>query len=312
MGNPERVAKTAGPLQGQYLFGMTSTKDGNQLLVLNRPADMAVFIGDLDTSKSISNIRRFTLNDALNFPDAWVITNDALIYESDVNKRWDLFLQGVGSRVSKPMQTDPSLHKVMAQLAPDGESIMFAAFSVQPVPEGVARRKSLVWMSLKGGEAKTVPLREPLDEFRCSIGPRRRCILRKTERREWFRYFELDPVKGQGAELARTAWQDPIVGDWSVSPDGKTVVFPNHDPRSGILRLVSLDGNGETELNLPNISQISGVAWSADSQGWFVTIIINSFAVLLFNCLRHWSGYCRAGSVPVMIPRQRRCFESTP
>jgi hypothetical protein len=272
---PERIAQSSGALEGQALLGLTSTRDGAQLLVLNRSADMAVFIGEIGTSKAISNVRRFTLNNGSNFPDAWTPTNDAVIYESDVNGRWDLFLQGVGSRLPKPLNANPSLHKVMAQLAPDGKSLLFTAFSTQPEPDGAERRKKLLWMPLKGGEARTVPLQEPLDEFRCSMGITRRCILRKTEGRKWFHYFDLDPVTGQGEELARTAWQDPIVGEWSVSPDGNTVAIPNHDPRSGILRLISLNGKGETELNLPNISQISGVVWSVDSPGWYVTVLTN-------------------------------------
>src|SRR6202012_3280475 len=113
--------------------------------------------------------------------------------------------------------------------------ILFAS-----TPDG-ARPFTLMRISANGGATEEVPTDGPLDEFRCSVSPQGRCVLRKTIGREQFVYFELDPIRGIGRELARTAWLPPLLGDWDVSPDGVFIAIPIHDRRSGRVRVIRLD-----------------------------------------------------------------------
>ncbi|MFZ0593441.1 MAG: hypothetical protein WAM39_23490 [Bryobacteraceae bacterium] len=66
-----------------------------------------------------------------------------------------------------------------------------------------------------------VPIGGPLDEFRCALERGKRCVLRTTVGRNYYVYYDLDPIRGKGRELARMKWMPGILGDWDVSPDGK-------------------------------------------------------------------------------------------
>jgi len=125
-----------------------------------------------------------------------------------------------------------------------------------------------------GGAAEVVPLGGPLDEFRCAIGPGRRCVLRTTVGREYYVFYELDPIRGKGRELARVPWQNRIFGDWDLSPDGLRIAIPNHDPGSAKIRVVSLQSGAiEKDLVVSGLSDLTGVVWSADGKGWFTTMM---------------------------------------
>jgi hypothetical protein len=95
-------------------------------------------------------------------------------------------------------------------------------------------------------------------------------------RGEYYAYYDLDPLRGKGRELARTKWIPGILGDWDVSPDGKHVAIPNHDSRDARIRVVALEAgpndSRERELVLPGLTDIRGLVWAADGQGWFVSV----------------------------------------
>ena len=69
----------------------------------------------------------------------------------------------------------------------------------------------------------------------------KRCVLRTTVAGQYFAFYELDPVRGKGRELARTAWSRSVLGEWDISPDGLQVAFPNHYSRDGQIRVVALE-----------------------------------------------------------------------
>ncbi len=85
---------------------------------------------------------------------------------------------------------------------------------------------------LQGGAPEEVPIGGKLDEFRCALTTGKRCVLRTTVGTEYLIYYDLDPIRGKGHELARTRWSQEVLGDWDVSPDGRYVAIPNHDSRA--------------------------------------------------------------------------------
>src|SRR6185312_1397018 len=118
------------------------------------------------------------------------------------------------------------------------------------------------------------PQGETLDEFRCAAGGSR-CVLRTAVAGQYLAFHELDPVRGRGRELARTAWSQTILGDWDLSADGMRVAIPNHYSRDARIRIVSLEPRPnqpkERELKVPGLSDLKGAVWAADGSGWFVT-----------------------------------------
>jgi Tol biopolymer transport system component len=163
------------------------------------------------------------------------------------------------------------LTEVLPQVSPDGRFILYEARPQTTGSEGY----NLMRVPVEGGTPESVPIGGRVDEFRCAIGNAGRCVLRTTMGRQYYVYYDLDPVSGKGRELARTSWIPGILGDWDVSPDGRYVALPSHDPRDVRIRLLDLqpgpNDSRERELALPGLTNIHGLVWSADGRGWFVS-----------------------------------------
>ena len=255
-----------------HIYGMSATADGNVVMVLKRSDQNAVFIGDFDhASPRITNIRRLTLDERTNYPHAWTRDNRAVIFESNRNGSFDLFKQDVDKRTPETIVATP-LSEVLAQVSPDGQWVLYLATIV-----GAKQLdRKLMRVPLEGGTPEEVPIGGPLDEFRCALGAGKRCVLRTTAQRQYYMFNDLDPISGKGRELARTKWLPGILGNWDIAPDGTQVAIPNHDPRDGRIRVVSLEPgpneSREHELVLPGVTDIRGLVWAADGKGWFVSV----------------------------------------
>jgi eukaryotic-like serine/threonine-protein kinase len=265
--------KIASPVAGtrDRIFGMSATSDGTKVMVLKGTNQNAVFVADLELSPPrLSGARRLTLSERSNFPHAWTAESNAVIFESDRNGSWDVFKQSIDQHFPESLAASPSRWEVLPQLAPDGLSVLYAAGAEKQNPGPYTLRR----VPVKGGTSVEVPIGGALDEFRCSFGGR--CVLRTTVGRQYYVFRELDPIRGVGRELARTAWLPSLVGDWSLSQDGSQIAIPNHDSRSARIRMLNLDGAPnkpkERELDLEPITDLSEVVAAADGKGWFLTV----------------------------------------
>jgi hypothetical protein len=127
---------------------------------------------------------------------------------------------------------------------------------------------------VRGGPKQLVPTGQ-FDEFRCALTPGNPCVLRTIENRQYV-YWELDPVRGRGKELARTAWTPSILGDWALSADGGEVAIPVHDPRRAGILLIGLDASpshapATKKLEVPGLGGLLGLAADANNNGWFAS-----------------------------------------
>jgi hypothetical protein len=269
---PFKVADPIGQT-GDRIFGLSATADGKQTMVLRRSDQQSVFVADfVPRPPRVTNVRRLTLDERSNYPHAWTADSRAVIFESDRNGTFDIFKQHLDQRSPDVIAGNPKRWEVMPQLSPDGRSLLYAEGREGAHP----RPFTLMRVLIDGGAAEEVPIGGPLDEFRCGFGPGRRCVLRTTVNRAQFVFYELEPVRGKGRELARTSWVPAIVGDWSLSPDGAMVAIPIHDERSAPIRFIPMDGGPkvrEREVVLPGMTDLSAVTWAASGQNLFVTVI---------------------------------------
>jgi hypothetical protein len=276
-GEPRKVASLAGD-DTTTLLGLSVAANGKQALTLLRSAQNSVFVGDFNQSKPrISNIRRLTLDEQTNYPHAWTADSRDVIFESNRRGGYDLFKQGIDQRTPEVIVATP-MTEMLPQLSPDGHFVLYDARpreSEQPWYYRPGTSK-LMRVPVEGGNPQEVSIGGPLDEFRCALGPGKRCVLRTTVPGESRTYYDLDAVRGRGKELARTKWSVEVLGDWDVSPDGTQVAVPNHDSRDARIRVVSLEPKpnqaGEREVLLPGMTDLRGLVWAADGQGWFVSV----------------------------------------
>ena len=75
----------------------------------------------------LSNIRRLTYTAASDYPHAWTPDNQAVIFESSPNSHFDLFRQRIDRRDREALVVSQDM-KVMAQLTPDGQWLLYHQF----------------------------------------------------------------------------------------------------------------------------------------------------------------------------------------
>ena len=257
-------------LTDMALSSISASNDGKQVvavLIANKPN---IYVADLPPAGQVFrllNIRKLTFADASEYPHAWTQDGRSIVFESSRNGHYDLYRQEINQREAEPLVESPGDH-VLAQLSADGKWVLYR----WDPPDGGRR---LMRVGVNGGTPEPVRIDGNLDEFRCPIGTGTQCVLRTVEEGQ-FVFHALDPVAGEGPELARTAWSPSVTGDWDVSPDGSQVAIPNHKPQDAKIRLVRLTnevpGVAEKTVTLIGLADLFGVTWTADGQGWYVSV----------------------------------------
>jgi hypothetical protein len=276
LGKPRKIAALAG--DNTTLLDLTVSADGKRAMVIRRSDQNTIFVGDFNEDPPrITNTHKLTLDERTNYPHAWTADSRAVIFESNRNGNFDLFKQDIDRRTPETVVATP-LTEILAQLSPDGRFVLYAASprgNQQPWFYKAGTYK-LMRVPVDGGTPAEVPIGGMLDEFRCALNPGARCVLRITVSGRYRTYYDLDPIRGKGRELARTKWMPGVLGDWDISPDGKYVALPNHDPRDARIRIVALEPGPneprEPEVVLPGLANLRGLVWAASGKAWFVSV----------------------------------------
>jgi hypothetical protein len=254
--------------EGMMLSSISASNDGRNISVVLTTAFPNVYLADLTPSEAVPtprNLRRLTMVEASEYPHAWSVDSRFVFFESNRNGHYQLFRQNVDQTDAEPLALI-SGDSVTPELSGDGEWILFRW---SPGP-GEAK---LMRVSVQGGTPQPVPIAGKLEEFRCAVRPGAGCVLRSTLN-DQFVFYALDPVRGQGGELARTAWSPTVFGDWALSPDASMVAIPDHDPHDARIRIVPLrqDAGQERTLSLTGIRNLNGLVWNSNGRGWYVSV----------------------------------------
>ncbi len=265
LGPPRQVTHSPDSM----LSSLSAAYDGSKVALVRRSEYTNIAIADLPPHKAASkleNIRRLTFALADEYPHTWTPDNSAVIFESNRNGAFGLFRQNIDAPEPEPLVLS-NADCVLPQASPDGKWVLYRKDREQRT------RRTLMRVPMNGGTPEPVPDTGNAEEFRCGRQPGSQCIVRFTEN-DQFVFYELDPLRGKGRELARTGWSSSITGDWDLSPDGLSIAIPNHDPQNAKVRLISLDAAepdaAERIITLNGAKNLNGLVWAANGQGWFV------------------------------------------
>ena len=84
-------------------------------------------------------------------------------------------------------------------------------------------------------------------------------------------FTSLNPLRGRMNEMLRLAADLEASPAWDLSPDGSTVAIVDVDERKDRIRLVALENGSARSIAVGQSEGLSGISWSADGRGWFVT-----------------------------------------
>ena len=250
---------------------LSATADGSQLAFLNNRSQIDVHVGELgEGGRSFGNVRRLTLDNRDDMPSCWTADGRALVFQSDRNGNWDLFVQGLEQRNAQPLVSGAG-DQVVSQLTPDGTSFLY--WESRDADAGPSEPRRLLRIPAEGGPTELILETQGEAWLECASTPDGPCLLfeHRLEQRV-IAVSEMDPVSGKGREFWQLDRDPSLDPKWSLSPDGSQVALVGHTEDGRLIRLVdALTGDVVRDVELQGLPGMSfaNVAWSSDGGGFY-------------------------------------------
>jgi len=272
----------------------SSSIDGKQLSMLRSTFHSRIFIGDLKSvNAALEAPRPLNTDERGDLPFAWTPDSKAVVFTSDRNGQMEIFKQALGQESPETLvtaaQSLPSMRDsasgvypsiVSLRLSPDSSSLIY---TISPRDGGPGASTKMMRTRLSGGPSENVLEAHGLDYFECARMPSRLCVL--TERshdQKQIVFTSFDLLKGRGRVLA-TLDADPTANyRYGLSPSGAQMAVAKARVNEGRIRLISMDGSAEEEINVRNWIDLNSIDWAPDGKGLYVTSQAPNGPILLY------------------------------
>ncbi len=271
-----RAGKSAGStvqitnLHGDDPVFPSASSDGRRVALIKARRKIDVFFSEVkNKGRRVEGTKNLTLGDSNDTPDAWFADSRSMMIISTRTGRaqiYRLYLDGRNPEAIVPGSDD----QVDPQISPDGAWIIY--FSSQAKAYETSLR--LMRVAAAGGTPEQLLESQP-DEttyLHCPSRAGSSCVLSLWKQNQ-LSFYEFDPVKGQGKELARTALGEPKNLTWSISPAGSQIAVASRDLLKEQIRVVDLRGGSEKNVALPKGWLISDLGWTSDSAAVLATLL---------------------------------------
>ena len=244
---------------------MSISADGKRLILCRTNRAMQAFVSELDSSaRKWKTPRRLTLDDNVNLAYTWMPDGKTVVFASNRNGKWLLFRQALADTTAEVLVEGD--HVSLPRLSADGTQVLYQLRNAEHPSQAI----SLMRLPVAGGPPQLVLQEVNLGNHQCARLPSTLCLFNKDEGRN-FVFVSFDPMHGGVHEVLRSE----VPGNWSLSPDGKTLaLFPGDHS----IRFYSLE-NGSAHEGRPielNDWWIQNGDWSADGK----SLLIPSFTAV--------------------------------
>jgi len=229
-GNPRGEPTKITNWYGIGPLDVSVSKDGKRLIVDKFQNRNDVFLGDLnDMGSRLDSPRRLTLSESRDIPSAWTWDSKAVLFSSNRTGRSQIFSQQLGKDDADPL-VPSSDEQIGAQLTPDGHWILY--YSTVYAENDTPPTTRLMRLASSSGaipeqvlQVQGVPGLATF-VFDCPTESPGSCVISRSNQGRLV-FYALDPVQGQGKEVANTKLEQTNVEDWAVSPDGSHIAVAN-------------------------------------------------------------------------------------
>jgi DNA-binding winged helix-turn-helix (wHTH) protein/Tol biopolymer transport system component len=253
-----------------WVYNISATDDGKRTTFVKDPAQSDIYVADLDPSgDAIANVRRLTLDDARDRPTAWLADNRSIVFHSNRGDRWRVYLQAL-DQTSPEVLVRGATNSVWAAVSPDQKWLLYMAG--KQLDFGPGFQYDLMRQAIAGGPPELISAGSlGFRRVRCARTGNRCVLMEKHD--EQCVFFELDPDKGVGAELARAPWPGggTWLYDWDLSPDGSRIAIVDPDGMRDRINVIALGLAGTTTVFVRGYQSIQSVNWDTDGSGFFVS-----------------------------------------
>jgi Tol biopolymer transport system component/predicted Ser/Thr protein kinase len=246
----------------------TGTADGRRLAFLKFNFQSNVYVAEVQAGGArITTPRRLTLDDRNDFPTTWTSDSRAVIFWSDRNGKNQIFKQKLDQQTAETMIAGPE-DAWMPRMSPDGKFILSV---IGPLFLGGSSAR-IVRVPLGGGTPQLVMEVPRLNNFACARAPSELCFVGEVyddPRKVSINVF--DPLRGKPHEVLNLDVHPGSMNNWMPSPDGSRIVFINFSPLESRIRLLSLKGEPERDIDVKGWAGFNSIDWAADGKSLFVS-----------------------------------------
>ena len=262
-GPPHRITRWA----GLSLLDLSISLDGKKLVFVNGGLQSDLNVAALAATGGLESPRRLTLEGRNNVPSAWTPDGQALFFYSERNGNWDIFRQRLWDRSTQDFILGPG-EQTEPRLTPDASWVLYWDYlerGGESVPMHLRR------VPISGGAPEPVLDASRGAEVRCALA-HAPCVVSEFDKVNAELVFtSFDPFRGRISELVRLAADPEASIAWDLSPDGSTIAIIGMDERKDRIRLIELESGSTNSIAVGQNEHLSGISWSADGRGWFVT-----------------------------------------
>ena len=296
---PKRITSGA----GVSLLDLSTSADGKRLMVVKAGFQRDLYVAELRKHQMMGPPRRFTLEGRDEIPSSWTPDGQRLFFYSNRNGNWDIFRQGLQERKAQDFILKPG-DQMEPRVSPDNRWVLY--WDSAETGQGKTAEMQLMRVPISGGGPEPVLQATQGAVIHCSRG-HARCVLSELDRGNGelvFRVF--DPTSGKKEELVRLAADPASSPSWDLSSDGLTAAVVALGNHQDCIRLLSLETGSGHSVCADQSAQLSGISWSADGKGWFVSnSSVRKAAILYISSDGQVSQLWRTGTavgVPLASP----------
>ncbi len=249
-------------------YSPTVSQDGTRLAVVKLHAREDVYVGELkDGGMRLDSVTRLTVSDSADYPSEWLDDGKTVLLWSNRLGRNQVFQQQLGHDAAEPL-IQGSGDETDAEISPDGRWILYWSIAHGSTPPTTAR---LMRFPMSGGSPEEVlEVRKDVGtDFHCAARAGYPCVLSRWERGQLI-FYALDPVQGQGKELARSNMGLPLELKWSISSDSSRIAIASRDQLPGQIRVLDTRNGAGHDIPLPSGWSVWNLGWAADGNALFV------------------------------------------
>ncbi|HVT91878.1 MAG TPA: winged helix-turn-helix domain-containing protein [Bryobacteraceae bacterium] len=283
-GKPQRLTRWS----GADLLSMSASADGKRIALQKETFPSQVYIGEL-ISPSVPKAppRRLTHDEAADWATAWTADSESVLFTSNRGDKWGIFKQALNRSVAEPL-TAGRPRSELVRLSADGAWALYAEVSGgarghSPLPHRLMR------VPVNGGLPQLVLDISPRswEDHECaSSGPDRCVVVEHSPDDTLMMVTAFDPLKGRGKQLRTMNTAAGEGYSYSLSPDGSTLaVARGHEPEIRI-RLLSLAGGADREINVKGWPKLESMQWSPDGRGLYCGSASSQGGTLLYTDLK--------------------------
>jgi hypothetical protein len=278
-GKPSGRATKVTSWDGVVPYSATISRDATRLAVLKGQLRDDVYVGELkDGGMRMASPTRLTVSESNDYPSGWMHDSKTILLWSNRTGRDQIFRQQLEQDVTEPLIPGAD-DENYAEMSPDGRWILYWS-SPHAAAGSATTTNHLMRLPVSGGLPEQV-LEARIDAttgFHCPSRPVSSCIFSHWDKGQLI-FYELDPIQGQGKELARTKLGLMTELSWTASPDGLRIAVATRDQLPEQVRVLDSRNGAERNLQLPHGWRIFNLGWAADGNALFTGARITGYFI---------------------------------